>query len=177
MMVVSPMVDERFVIERGTWADYKALSAFHYKADDPGVVSKVYRYRFRSPSVVGRYLARHDTGQVVGVQMVSMPHAGCTMRDYATGGRYRGVDLTTGTIMLNREVESSAQTSWSTARRRHRRRRRVSGVRPLSSVDSYRPVHRLSRGRSRGRRRRDPPPTTFRCRRSRSSSRSQRVSR
>ena len=37
---------------------------------------------------------------------LSMPHAGCVMRDFATSHRYRGIDLTAGMIMLNREVRT-----------------------------------------------------------------------
>lgn len=93
-------------LEDGCLNDYVSLSSFHYRPGKPGTVISVYRYVHRAPTVVGRFLQRGNQETLAGVLTLSMPHAGCVMRDYATAQRYRGIDLTAGMIMLNREFRT-----------------------------------------------------------------------
>lgn len=97
---------ENLFLEDGCLDDYVSLSSFHYRPGKPGTVISVYRYVHRAPTVVGRFLQRGNQETLAGVLTLSMPHAGCVMRDYATTQRYRGIDLTAGMIMLNREFRT-----------------------------------------------------------------------
>ena len=97
---------ENLHLETGSLDDYASLAHFHYRPGKPGTVIAVHRYVHRAPTVVGRFLQRGHQETLAGVLTLSMPHAGCVMRDYATNQRYRGIDLTTGMIMLNREIRT-----------------------------------------------------------------------
>lgn len=97
---------ENLHIETGNLDDYATLSRFHYRPGRPGTVISVHRFVHRTPTVVSRFLQRGHQETLAGVLTLSMPHAGCVMRDYATSQRYRGIDLTTGMIMLNREIRT-----------------------------------------------------------------------
>ena len=97
---------ENLFLGEGCLDDYASLAPFHYRPGKSGTVKSVYRYVHRAPTVVGRFLQRGNQETLAGVLTLSMPHAGCVMRDYATTQRYRGIDLTAGMIMLNREVRT-----------------------------------------------------------------------
>jgi GNAT superfamily N-acetyltransferase len=93
-------------IERGTFEDYKRLSRFHYKGSRPGAITGVFRIVHRAPTVVGRYLNRHDETQVVGVLVRSLPQLSCQLRNIATQNRYCGLPLRDAAVLLNREVRT-----------------------------------------------------------------------
>src|SRR5690606_4340339 len=56
------------------------------------------------PTVVGRFLRREQTREVVGVLVRSLPRLDGSLRDVATGGRYRGLRPHERAAMLNREM-------------------------------------------------------------------------
>jgi energy-coupling factor transporter ATP-binding protein EcfA2/GNAT superfamily N-acetyltransferase len=83
-------------IERGTLADYRALSAFHYRSHHVGAATSVLRL------VAG--------AQVVGVLVRALPALACAMRDLATAGRYAAhLSPRERAGMLNREVRCIAR--------------------------------------------------------------------
>lgn len=91
-------------IEQGERADYRALSAFHYKSSHPGAVTSIVRMTHRAPTVVGRYLQRRDETRVVGILVRSLPHLCCRLRNIATENRYAGMRILDSAALLNREV-------------------------------------------------------------------------
>lgn len=95
-----------FTLESGVMDDYRALAMFHYRQGEPRAVRTVYRIVHHAPTVVGRYLGRRNETSVAAVLVRTIPHPGCIMRDYATQNRYRHLDLTSATIMLNREFRA-----------------------------------------------------------------------
>lgn len=94
------------VLGEGTVSDYRRLSAFHYRGRNPGAVTKVFRLVHHAPTVVGRFLHRSDETTVVGVLVRSLPHLACALRDYATGGRYRGIGAKASAHLVNREFRT-----------------------------------------------------------------------
>jgi ABC-type lipoprotein export system ATPase subunit len=96
-------------IEPGTMADYRALAAHHYRAHHVGVATSVFRVAHHAPTVVGRYLARRDQSQVVGVLVRALPRPACGPRDRATGGRYTGLPPRERALVINREVRTIAR--------------------------------------------------------------------
>ncbi|MCZ6834478.1 MAG: hypothetical protein O7G85_01765 [Planctomycetota bacterium] len=95
-----------FTIDRGTLKDYHELAPFHYKSNAPGAVTRVYVCTTTHPTVVGRCLGKQTERTLAAVVVVSLPHAGCVMRDQATNHRYRGLDLTSSMTMLNEEIRT-----------------------------------------------------------------------
>jgi GNAT superfamily N-acetyltransferase len=93
-------------LERGEFADFRRLAAFHYRSVRAGAVTTVYRLRYAAPTVVGRYLGRREEHCIVGVLLRSLPHLACRLRDIATGNRYRGFGQKGAAEMLNREVRT-----------------------------------------------------------------------
>jgi len=84
-------------IERGTIADYDALSCFHYLAGRPATHKRVYVIRGKGRRVGGPGVAA--------VLVVSPPLANVRGRNLATGGRYVGPDRAAAMAMLNAEME------------------------------------------------------------------------
>ena len=73
---------------QGTAKDYRALAAHHYRAARPATMMRIVALRDRRPTVVGRYLHRHDQTQTAAVLVESLPALSCRMRDWALDGRY-----------------------------------------------------------------------------------------
>lgn len=101
---------EHLRLEAGSLDDYARLAQFHYKTQPPGAVTAVYRFVDHGQSPVGLALQRGETSITAAVLTVSTPHPGCRMRDYATNGRYRGLDLTSSMLMLNQEFRTISRT-------------------------------------------------------------------
>lgn len=100
---VSPSADE-FVIQPGTMDDYRALAAFHYRANHAGGVTSVLRMISRRPTVVGRFLQRRGETTTVGVLVRSLPSLNGLLRDRATAGRYLRLTPHERGVALNREI-------------------------------------------------------------------------
>ena len=86
-------------IERGTIADYDALSCFHYLTGRPALHKRVYVIRSgpkRPPGVP----------DVAAVCVVSPPLANVRGRNAATSRRYCGPDRRSAMLLLNSEIES-----------------------------------------------------------------------
>jgi len=93
-------------IQRGSRSDYLALASFHYKGAHPGAITSVFSAVHEAPTVIGRYLAREAERCVIGVLVRSLPHLGCSLRDRATHGRYRGLGGKASASLINREVRT-----------------------------------------------------------------------
>lgn len=93
-------------LQPGTLADYHSLSSYHYKGAKPGAVTSVLRLVHDASTVVGRYLNRKHECTVIGVLVRSLPHLACSLRDEATGQRYRGLQSSHTAAILNREVRT-----------------------------------------------------------------------
>ncbi len=78
----------RFVIERGTMADYHALSRFHYRPGKPATVAGIWRVRF-----IYRNQRNHD--QIAAVGVLSWPVPCCRERNivFKLGGKAYGQKL------------------------------------------------------------------------------------
>lgn len=75
-------------LSTGSARDYAALAEHHYRAHRPSTMLRVLVMRDPRPTVVGRYLHRHDQTQTVGVLVESLPSLQCRMRDWALHERF-----------------------------------------------------------------------------------------
>lgn len=98
--------EDRLFFREGSRADYRQLSRFHYKSGEPATMLRVLTLRSRGQSVVGRYLGRRGENVLASVLVISLPAPSCSLRDLATGGRYRGFSPRESMALLNREVRT-----------------------------------------------------------------------
>lgn len=90
---------------RGTLADYRALSEFHYLSHQPVTATRVIVVEQRGPTVISRFHGSPDSASIVGVLVESYPALSCASRDKALHGRYRDwSNRTMAARLLNREM-------------------------------------------------------------------------
>jgi hypothetical protein len=80
------------IIEPGTFGDYAAMNAFHYRGGHPGAVKRV-------------FVARHGNLRA-GVIVESLPPLGCALRSLALPGRFACDDRSLAAARLNREMRT-----------------------------------------------------------------------
>jgi N-acetylglutamate synthase-like GNAT family acetyltransferase len=93
-------------IEPGTFADYAAMKAFHYRGGRPGAVKRVFVAWYRG-SGAGMHAGRGEArGMRAGVIVESLPALGCALRNVALCERYLGGDRGLVAARLNREMRT-----------------------------------------------------------------------
>lgn len=101
--------DEMLRIESGNLRDYRALAAHHYKSGSPYAPTAIYAMRHERVSAVARFAGGGNETVLVGVLVMTRPQLCGTLRDAATGGRYRGLKRGEAADLLNREMRTIAR--------------------------------------------------------------------
>jgi hypothetical protein len=93
-------------IERGSFADYAAMAAFHYRGGKPAGVMRVLVAHYRGPGLGGPEAAG---GMRAGVIVETLPPLGCALRTAALPGRFACADRSLAAAKLNREMRTIAR--------------------------------------------------------------------
>ena len=93
------------MLREGAASDYRQLAAFHYLRHEPVTATRVFVLIDQAPTVAERFGYAGERQRIVAVLVESLPALSCTLRDEATGGRYRGWrDRRAVARLLNAEV-------------------------------------------------------------------------
>ena len=91
-------VTKSLQVVKGTRADYKSLSHYHYRESHPGAAVAIFalKGKFRTATKL----------ETVGVIVYSMPTAGAQMRNVATGECFAGLDKGTRLKLINKNIRT-----------------------------------------------------------------------
>ncbi len=101
--------DQTLRLEAGSMRDYRALSEHHYRSGAPCAPTAIYALRHDAPDAAARFRGAAPRPTLAGVLVMARPQLGCTLRDHATGGRYRGLKRSEAADLLNAEVRTIAR--------------------------------------------------------------------
>lgn len=101
--------DAMLRIEAGSRRDYRALAEHHYRSGSPFAPTAIYAMRHDALDAAARFTGAAARPTLVGVLVMTRPQLGCTLRDHATGGRYRGLKRSEAADLLNAEVRAIAR--------------------------------------------------------------------
>jgi hypothetical protein len=82
----------------GTREDYESLSHYHYREPNMGPYAAIFAFKgkFRTATML----------ETVGVIVYSMPTAGSSLRNIATGGIFAGLDKGTRLALINKNIRT-----------------------------------------------------------------------